>query len=260
VLGPNGAGKSTAIGLWLGLLEPDAGFVQLASGSPLDIETRRLVGVMMQDVGLTPELRVRDLIALTASYYPAPLPVDETLAMTRLEALALRPYGKLSGGQKRQVQFALAICGRPRLLFLDEPTVGLDVDAREALWAVLRRLVGEGCSIVLTTHYLEEAEALADRVAVLAAGRLISCGTVAEVRAIVSRKQIECATDLDVREIQAWPGVVQASRDGARVHITVVEAEDVVRRLLASDAAVRHLEIRQAGLAEAFSELTKEAA
>jgi ABC-type multidrug transport system ATPase subunit len=260
VLGPNGAGKSTAIALWLGLLEPDAGTARLFDGSPLDVETRRQVGVMMQDVGLTPELRVRDLIALTASYYPAPLSVEETLAATRLESLATRPYGKLSGGQKRQVQFALAICGRPRLLFLDEPTVGLDIEARAAMWAVLRRLVGEGCSIVLTTHYLEEAEALADRVAVLAAGRLIACDTVAEVRGIVSRKQIECASRLDAADIQTWPGVLGASRDGDRLHITVVEAEEVVRRLLASDPAVRHLEIRQAGLAEAFSELTKEAA
>jgi ABC-type multidrug transport system ATPase subunit/peptidoglycan/LPS O-acetylase OafA/YrhL len=260
VLGPNGAGKSTAIALWLGLLEPDAGSVLLVGGSPLDVESRRQVGVMMQDVGLTPEMRVRDLVALTTSYYPEPLPVEETLAMTRLESLALRPYGKLSGGQKRQVQFALAICGRPRMLFLDEPTVGLDIEAREAMWTVLRRLVADGCSIVLTTHYLEEAEALADRVAVLAAGRLIACDTVAEVRAIVSRKQIECASRLPVDDVQAWPGVVGVSRDGDRLHITVVEAEDVVRRLLAADATVRHLEIRQAGLAEAFSELTKEAA
>jgi ABC-type multidrug transport system ATPase subunit len=234
--------------------------VLLVGGSPLDVESRRQVGVMMQDVGLTPEMRVRDLVALTTSYYPEPLPVEETLAMTRLESLALRPYGKLSGGQKRQVQFALAICGRPRMLFLDEPTVGLDIEAREAMWTVLRRLVADGCSIVLTTHYLEEAEALADRVAVLAAGRLIACDTVAEVRAIVSRKQIECASRLPVDDVQAWPGVVGVSRDGDRLHITVVEAEDVVRRLLAADATVRHLEIRQAGLAEAFSELTKEAA
>ena len=168
VLGPNGAGKSTAISLWLGLLEPDEGAVRLFGGSPLDVESRRHVGVMMQEVGLTPELRVRELVELTASYYPDPLPTDETLALTRTEALAHRPYAKLSAGQKRQVQFALAICGRPPLLFLDEPTVGLDVEARETMWRTIRAMVAQGCSIVLTTHYLEEAEALADRVAVLA--------------------------------------------------------------------------------------------
>src|SRR5690606_3421415 len=205
-------------------------------------------------------LRVRELVSLAASYYPHPLPVDETLALVRLDALANRPYARLSGGQKRQVQFALAICGRPPLLFLDEPTVGLDVEARETMWRVIRNLVADGCSIVLTTHYLEEAEVLANRVAVLAAGRLIASGTVAEVRSLVARKQITCSSPLDVDDVVAWPGVVSATRDGEHLRITVVEAEDVVRRLLTADAGVRHLEIHQAGLAEAFARLTKEVA
>lgn len=260
VLGPNGAGKSTALGLWLGLAEPDAGMATLLGGSPLEIGTRRSLGVMMQDVDLPPELRVHQLIALASSYYPNPLPLAETLARTRLEALADRPYGKLSGGQKRQVQFALAICGRPTVLFLDEPTVGLDIEARETLWRTVRALLADGCSIVLTTHYLEEAEALADRVAVLAAGRLVACDTVARIRALVSRKEIRCASALSVDDVGAWAGVVDATSDGARLRITVVDAEDVLRRLLASDAEVRDVEVRQAGLAEAFGELTKEAA
>jgi ABC-type multidrug transport system ATPase subunit/peptidoglycan/LPS O-acetylase OafA/YrhL len=260
VLGPNGAGKSTAMALWLGLLEPDAGTVRLLGRSPLDVGTRRHTGVMLQEVGLPLELRVRELIALTASYYPEPLTTEETLALTRTEALAARPYGKLSAGQKRQVQFALAVCGRPPLLFLDEPTVGLDVEARETMWRTIRDMVARGCSIVLTTHYLEEAEALADRVAVLAAGRLIASGTVAQVRSLVSRREIRCATALSADEVRAWPEVVAAARDGGRLRITVVDAEDVLRRLLAADAGVRDLEVRQAGLAEAFTELTKEAA
>jgi ABC-2 type transport system ATP-binding protein len=260
VLGPNGAGKSTAIALWLGLIEQDQGSASLFGRSPTDVDTRRHVGVMMQDVGLTPELRVRELISLTASYYADPLTVAETLALTRLDAIADRPYAKLSGGQKRQAQFALAICGRPRLLFLDEPTVGLDVEARETMWRTLRALVAQGCSIVLTTHHLEEAEALADRVAVLASGRLIASGTVAEVRSIVSRKQISCTSTLAIDEVRSWPDVVAITRDAGRLRITVVDAEDVVRRLLAADAEMRDLEIRQAGLAEAFTELTKEAA
>ena len=198
VLGPNGAGKSTAISLWLGLLEPDAGTVRLFGGSPLDVESRRHVGVMMQEVGLTPELRVRELIELTASYYPDPLSAQQTLALTRIEALADRPYAKLSAGQKRQVQFALAICGRPPLLFLDEPTVGLDVEARETMWRTIRAMIAQGCSIVLTTHYLEEAEALADRVAVLASGRLIASGSVEEIRSVVSRKHISCSSGVAV--------------------------------------------------------------
>ena len=179
VLGPNGAGKSTAISLWLGLIEADAGDVTLLGGSPQDIERRRGLGVMMQDVEMSKELRVRELVALAASYYADPLSVEETLRRAGIAALADRPYGKLSGGQKRQAQFAVAICGRPRVLFLDEPTVGLDIQAREALWANVRTLLADGCSIVLTTHYLEEAEALATRVAVLAKGRIIASGSVA---------------------------------------------------------------------------------
>ena len=260
VLGPNGAGKSTAVSLWLGLLEPEAGSVHLFGGSPLDPDRRRRVGVMMQEVGLTPELRVRELVELTASYYPEPLSVETTLALTRLGALADRTYAKLSAGQKRQVQFAVAICGRPSLLFLDEPTVGLDVEARESMWRTIRELIAQGCSIVLTTHYLEEAEALADRVAVVASGRLIASGSVAEVRSLVSRKQITCSSGLAEDDIRSWADVVAVTRDARRLQITVVDAEAVVRRLLAADADVRDLEIRQAGLAEAFTELTKEAA
>jgi ABC-type multidrug transport system ATPase subunit len=260
VLGPNGAGKSTAISLWLGLLQPDAGGVRLFGGSPEDVETRRRVGVMMQEVGLTPELRVRELIDLTASYYPSPLTLADTLALTRLEALADRPYAKLSAGQKRQVQFALAICGRPSLLFLDEPTVGLDVEAREGMWRTVRELVSQGCAIVLTTHYLEEAESLADRVMVLANGRLVASGTVAEVKSVVSRKHIICSSALNPQEVALWPGVLTATRDARHLKITAADAEAVVRRLLAADEGVGDLEVRQAGLAEAFTVLTKEAA
>ena len=155
LLGPNGAGKTTAIGHWLGMLEPDSGDVLLMGGSPFDVQSRLDIGVMMQEVALAPELRVRELIAQTASYYRSPRSVEETLALTGTERLAGERYGKLSGGQKRQVQFATAVCGRPRLLFLDEPTVGLDITAREAMWRTIRELLADGCSIVLTTHYLE---------------------------------------------------------------------------------------------------------
>ena len=168
LLGPNGAGKTTAIGLWLGLLEPNDGEVTLMGGSPIDVQSRLDVGVMMQEIALAPELRTRELIAQTASYYRNPLSVEETLALTGTAALADKRYGKLSAGQKRQVQFATTVCGRPKLLFLDEPTVGLDITARETMWRTIRSLLDDGCSIVLTTHYLEEAEALADRVVVIA--------------------------------------------------------------------------------------------
>ena len=259
VLGPNGAGKTTAISVLLGLRQPDSGTARLFGQSPLQIESRRQVGVMMQEVTLSPELRVREHIDLFASYYPNPLTADAAMEVTDTMALRDRPYGKLSSGQKRQAQFAMAICGRPKLLFLDEPTVGLDIQARELMWATLRQLVEDGCSIVLTTHYLEEAGSLADRVAVLAKGRMVAFGTVGEIRAHVVRKRISCSTSLIAAEVATWPEVQSASRDGQWLHITASHAETVVRRLLAEDEELEDLEVKRAGLAEAFTELTQEA-
>ncbi len=260
LLGPNGAGKSTAIALWLGLLEADDGDVRLFGRSPLEVASRREVGVMLQEVVLNPTLRVRELVELAASYYPSPLAVHQALELTHTTELAGKPCGKLSAGQKRQAQFAVAICGRPRLLFLDEPTVGLDVQARELMWRTIRAMVAEGSSVLLTTHYLEEAEALADRVAVLARGELIASGTVDEVRSIVSRKRITCTSGLGADDIRTWPDVVDATGDTRRLEITAIDAESVVRRLLAADHQLKNLEVRQAGLAEAVAELTREVA
>ena len=260
VLGPNGAGKSTAIALWLGLIEPDAGEASLLGGSPLDIARRRGVGVMLQDVELVKDLRVHELVDLAASYYPHPMSLRETLELTGTTPLADKLYGKLSGGQKRQVQFAVAICGRPRVLFLDEPTVGLDVQAREALWANIRRLLADGCSVILTTHYLEEAEALATRVAVMVRGRVVASGSVGDMRALVASRQISCETILEAEAVRTWRGVTQVKRDRTKLTITANDGEAVVRQLLAADPALRRLEVREAGLAEAFSEITKEAA
>jgi ABC-2 type transport system ATP-binding protein len=258
VLGPNGAGKTTAISLLLGLQQPDSGTARLFGQSPQLVEARRHIGVMMQEVALAPELRVREQIDLVASYYPAPLTPDAAMELTHTTSLAHRPYAKLSGGQKRQVQFAMAIVGRPKLLFLDEPTVGLDVQARELMWTALRKLVEDGASIILTTHYLEEAEALANRVAVLFKGRVIASGTVNDMRALVVRKRINCTTTLTVEEISSWPGVENATTEKQRLLITVNNAESVTRRLLAADPHLRELEVHSAGLAEAFVELTQE--
>ncbi|WP_082536145.1 MULTISPECIES: acyltransferase family protein [unclassified Roseateles] len=260
LLGPNGAGKSTAISLWLGLNEADAGVVRLLGGAPQDIARRRGLGVMLQDVELPKDLKVHELVALSASYYDQPMTVREALQRAGIEALAERHYGKLSSGQKRQVQFAIAICGRPKVLFLDEPTVGLDVQAREALWAHIRALLREGCSILLTTHYLEEAEALATRVAVLGKGRVIASGSVDEMRALVSRRHVRCETTLAAADVRGWPGVTDVTANDAQLAIVATDAESVVRRLLAADPSLSRLEVRQAGLNDAFNELTQEAA
>jgi ABC-2 type transport system ATP-binding protein len=256
VLGPNGAGKSTAISLLLGLERPDAGSAELFGLDPQDLEARRRIGIMMQEVALSPVARPRELIAQVASYYPSPYDTEAVIRRLSLESLANRKYQDLSGGQKRQVQFGMAICGRPELLFLDEPTVGLDVEARASLWRVLRELVHEGSSIVLTTHYLEEAEALANRVSVIAQGRQIATGTVDEIRAHVSRKNVFCKTSLCAGAMRAWPEVEQLNEDAGRMHIITHDAEMVLRRLLDADPAVRDIEVRRAGLAEAFTEIT----
>lgn len=257
VLGPNGAGKSTAISLMLGLQTPDAGTARLFSQSPLNLASRRHIGVMMQEVALPPELRVREHVDLVASYYPEPMTAEDALRLTRTLPLAARPYGKLSNGQKRQVQFAIAVVGRPKLLFLDEPTVGLDLPSREMMWSMLRELVRQGASIVLTTHYLEEAEALADRVVVLAKGHTIATGTVNQLRSLVGRKRITCETSLPPELVAAWPEVQTVIRDRARLHITASNSDAVVKRLAMADGNFLDLEVHRAGLAEAFTELTQ---
>ncbi len=256
LLGPNGAGKSTAINILLGLQRPDSGSAELFGLDPQELEARRRIGVMMQEVALSPAMTPRELITQVTNYYHSPYEVDAVIERLSLGNLAGRRYKELSGGQKRQVQFGMAICGRPQLLFLDEPSVGLDITARAALWQVVRDLVREGCSIVLTTHYLEEAEALADRVAVLAHGKLIASGTVDEIRAYVSRKTVFCKSVLSNETIRAWPEVEQLQETSGRLQIVTRDAEAVLRKLLNADAQVRDIEVRRAGLAEAFAEIT----
>ena len=257
LLGPNGAGKTTAVGLLLGLQAADEGSVELFGLPPSSLRARRRTGVMLQTAGIPDTLKVRELVALTRSYYPDPRSVDECLAMAGLRELAERRYGQLSGGQQRRVQFAMAVCGRPQLLFLDEPTTGLDIDARQAMWRAIGELSAQGCGVLLTTHYLEEAEALADRVMVIDQGRLLAQGSVEEVRARVSQRRIGCVSTLAVAEVAGWDGVQDARLDGSgRLELIAAQAEPVVRRLLDEDPALSELEVRRAGLAEAFLALT----
>jgi ABC-2 type transport system ATP-binding protein len=258
LLGPNGAGKSTAISLLLGLQRPDAGRVTLFGADPQELEARRRIGIMMQEVMLSPVMRPRELIEQITNYYPSPYDTHAVIKRLGIENLAERRYKDLSGGQKRQVQFAMAICGRPELLFLDEPTVGLDVNARAALWQVVRELVHEGASIVLTTHYIEEAEALADRVAVMAHGRIVAGGTVDEIRNYVSRKNVTFRSALSIEQMRAWPEVLEVGVSSGRTHVVTQDAEAVLRRLLGTDPDVHDVEVRRAGLAEAFAEITSQ--
>ena len=260
LLGPNGAGKTTAIGLLLGLLRPDSGSALLFGQAPQHLAARRRLGAMLQTGGVPDTLAVGELLALFRSYYPRPLTIADSVAMAGVGELLQTRYGRLSGGQQRRVQFALAICGRPDILFLDEPTTGLDLEARETLWKTIRQLAAGGCAVVLTTHYLEEAEALADQVSVLARGRIIAAGSVAQIRARVSQRRVRCVSSLSATAIADWPEVRSVARDGERIEIVTDAAEIVVRQLLFEDSGLSELEVRRAGLAEAFVEITREAA
>jgi ABC-2 type transport system ATP-binding protein len=258
LLGPNGAGKTTAVKLLLGLIQPNSGRSRVFGGDPTNPENRMRTGAMLQ-VGRVPEtLRVREHIDLFSSYYPKPTPSAEVLAAAGLEKLSDRKFGELSGGQRQRVLFALAICGDPDLLFLDEPTVGLDVEARRMLWDEIRRLVERGKTVLLTTHYLQEADALADRIAVLNQGEIIAEGTPSEIKAKTAGKRIRCITSLSVNTLRQIPGVTEVKEDREAVELHAIEAEPVVRELLARDARLSSLEVTSAGLEEAFLALTQD--
>jgi ABC-2 type transport system ATP-binding protein len=258
LLGPNGAGKTTAVKLLLGLLPPDAGQVRVFGGNPTNPENRMRTGAMLQ-VGKVPEtLRVREHIDLFSTYYSHPLPLQEVLEAAGLQKLSNRKFGDLSGGQRQRTLFALAICGNPDLLFLDEPTVGLDVEARRTLWEEIRRLVGRGKTVLLTTHYLEEADALADRIAVIHQGEIIAEGTPAQIKSQTSGKRMRCVTALSMAALLQVPGVSDVKFDREAVEIHTGEVESVVRTLLARDPSLSGLEISSAGLEEAFLSLTRD--
>jgi len=258
LLGPNGAGKTTAVKLLLGLMPPTAGKVRVFGGDPMNPENRMRTGAMLQ-VGRVPEtLRVREHIDLFSTYYHKPMPSPQVLAAAGLEKLRDRKFGELSGGQRQRLLFALAICGDPDLLFLDEPTVGLDVEARRLLWDEIRTLVSRGKTVLLTTHYLQEADALADRIAVINQGQIIAQGTPAQIKAQTSGKRIRCITSLALRSLRQLPGVTEARQDREAVEIHASEAEPVVRELLARDRNLSGLEVTSAGLEEAFLALTQD--
>jgi ABC-2 type transport system ATP-binding protein len=257
LLGPNGAGKTTAIKLLLGLANPKSGKVRVFGGDPASVATHMRVGAMLQ-VGRVPEtLRVWEHVDLFSSYYPNPLPITETLAIAGLEGVRNRKFGDLSGGQKQRVLFALAVCGNPDLLFLDEPTVGLDVEARHLLWDEIRNLLRRGKTVVLTTHYLEEADALADRIGVINKGSIIAEGTPAQIKARTAGKKIRCVTQLRAAVIQDIPEVLDVNHDREAMVIHTANAESVLRRLLTLDQTISGIEVTSAGLEEAFLSLTR---
>lgn len=258
LLGPNGAGKTTAVKLLLGLARPTAGRISIFGGNPVNAEVRMRIGAMLQVARVPETLRVREHIDLFSSYYPAPLPLEETLAIAGLDEIKDRLFGELSGGQRQRLLFALAVCGDPDLLFLDEPTVGMDVEARRLLWQQIRKLVSRGKTVLLTTHYLEEADALADRVVVIHRGEIIAQGTPQAIKAKTSGQRIRCCSDLPPELVREMPGVVEAAKNGDRLEIRTTAAEPVLRELFLRDPAVRGIEVTSAGLEDAFLALTGE--
>jgi ABC-2 type transport system ATP-binding protein len=257
VLGPNGAGKTTAVRLMLGLSKPDTGRVTVFGRDPREASARGRIGAMLQVAKVPETLKVKEHINLFRSYYSSPLSLQSTLESAGLEGMENRPFGALSGGQKQRVLFALAICGNPDLLFLDEPTVGLDIGTRHLIWQQIRRLIQQGRTVVLTTHYLEEVDALADRVVVLNHGQIVAAGTSAEIKARTAQRKIICSTRLRPSEIEMIPEVNSVSEQESRMEIRTSQVEPVLRELFLRDPNLSALEVSNSTLEEAFLKIVE---
>jgi ABC-2 type transport system ATP-binding protein len=257
LLGPNGAGKSTTIDMLLGLLEPDLGSVQVFGAAPRDAVAAGRVGAMLQTGSLIHDLSVRELVAMAQSLYPEPFGVDEVIRLTGIDEIADRRLQKLSGGETQRARFAIALVGNPDLLVLDEPTVAMDVEARRAFWLAMRDLAAHGRTVVFATHYLEEADAFADRIVLMGEGRIVADGSPTEIKGMVGRRRIRATLPgVEVRELEALEGVVQAQRHGDAVALDCSNSDAAARALLGRYPQLRDLEIAGAGLEDAFIALT----
>jgi ABC-2 type transport system ATP-binding protein len=256
LLGPNGAGKSTAVRLLLGLIAPTSGTARVFGGNPQMPASRLRVGAMLQVARIPETLRVREHLDLFRSYYANPLPMAEIVRIAQLEGIEDRMYSALSGGQKQRVLFGLALCGDPDLVFLDEPTVGMDIEARRGLWQQIRTLANRGKTVLLTTHYLEEADALAHRIVVLNKGKIVSEGTPAEIKSVSTGRKIRCRTRLTAEFLRTLPGVTSVEQSSDHVVVMTPHAEEVVREMLLRDETLSNLEIASPALEDAFLALT----
>jgi ABC-2 type transport system ATP-binding protein len=256
VLGPNGAGKTTSLHCLLGLRRPDSGVVEVLGGSPTSPGIRAQCGVVLQNSGLPGTIKVRELIELFRAYYPRPLETGEVLAISGLADLAERSFGELSGGQQQRVYLGLALCGRPRVLFLDEPSVGLDTASRRQLWTTIRRVAADGAAVLLTTHYFEEADALADRIVLFASGRTVFDGSTEQMKSRFSRRRIalRAGDGLDVDAVAASGAEGVEFVDG-RLTLTTARPADVLRSLLRADLRLDDIEVRGVTLEEAVEDV-----
>ena len=257
ILGPNGAGKTTFVNCCLGLTPTSKGRLRVFGSRPGSLMNRRRIGAMLQNTDLPELLTAREHITLFASYYPNPMTTDECLTLCEIERFADTSYKKLSGGQKRRVQFALSLVGRPDLIFLDEPTTGLDIDARRVLWTTIRQLADTGTSVILTTHYLEEADALAERIVLIDGGRVVADAPTQDIRDAVGGAVIQCVTRLDDAFLESLPAVRSVNRSGRFVEILSADTPSTLRALLDADQDLQELTVRKPSLEDAFVELTQ---
>jgi ABC-2 type transport system ATP-binding protein len=260
LLGPNGAGKSTTIDMLLGLTEPDSGAVTVFGRPPRAAVDAGLVGGMLQTGALIRDLTVRVLIAVMASLYPDPLDVDDVVALTGLTQAAHQRTQKLSGGQTQRVRFAIALVANPALLVLDEPTVAMDVEGRRDFWTTMREYAARGKTVLFATHYLEEADANADRAVMMAHGRVVADGPTTEIKARIGHRTIRATlAGVGRDELSGLAGVATAERRGEAVILRCTDSDVAIRALLERYPAARDIEITGAALEDAFLELTRDA-
>ena len=260
LLGPNGAGKSTTLDMLLGLTKPDSGTVSIFGTDPSAAIAAGAVGAMLQTGGLVGDLSVRELVSMMGALYPRPLDVGGVLERTGTLAFAGQRTQTLSGGQIQRVRLALALVSDPELLVLDEPTVALDVEARRGFWAAMRAFAAGGRTVIFATHYLEEADAYADRVILMAHGEVVADGPTTEIKARVGARTIRATLpDADAAELAALPGVSRAERHGETVILTGADSDAAIRALLERFGDARDIEITGAGLEQAFLALTGDA-
>jgi len=262
LLGPNGAGKSTTLAMILGLLSPTAGQVTVGGRAPRQAVADGLVGAMLQSgagTGLPSGTRVGELVRFVASLYRAPLSPEAVLRHAGLASLAGRKVGGLSGGELQRVRFALAICADPRLLILDEPTVGFDVPAQRSFWEKVRAFAAGGCAVLFATHYLAEAAESAGRVVVLHKGHIVADGTVDEIRQTVAIRRVRFrAPGTDAGALRELPAVQQVEQADGVISLDSTDSDATVRGLVRSGTTFTDLEVTSAGLADAFLALTCE--
>jgi ABC-2 type transport system ATP-binding protein len=259
LLGPNGAGKSTTIDMMIGLTRPDHGTVSLFGNTPTDAVHRGLIAGMTQTGSLIDYLSVRELVSMVAALYPSPLGVDEALRITGADAFADRMTRKLSGGETQRVRFAMALVADAELLVLDEPTAALDVEGRRDFWSAMRAFAARGKTVVFATHYLEEADAYADRIILIAHGRIVADGAPTEIKATVGGRIVRATLpNVDLDQLRGLSGVTNADRHGDAVMLHCADSDATLRALFSQYPNVRDIEVRGAGLEEAFLELTEE--